>query len=289
MALEHVARFESVTLAAERLRTSQSAVSRHIRQMESTLGVALVVKNGRGISLTAEGRRYAQDVSEALSLLHASAERLQVKKGQLTIACTHEVSHLLLMPQFSLIREAVGKDAHIRILTCEYSALPAILDEGADIIFEYSRLMPKQTCAPLLEEQVTPVASLSFIAQNRAVLDLPPAAWTGLPRLELSKENSGGWATWADWFQAVDVSPPVAQVQMFDNYVYALDAATRGEGMVLAWRGFADRFISTGQLCPVSDVWHASGKTLFAVLTPNGALSAAARALIRFFSSNPMV
>ena len=288
VALEQVARFESVTRAAEELRTSQSAVSRHIRQIEGDLGVALVRKIGRGISLTAEGHRYAQDVSDALALLRASAERLHSKKGLVTVACTHEVSHLLLMPQFSRIREAIGRNTHVRILTCEYSALPAMLEEGADMTFEYNRSVPKRTCVSLLKEEVTPVASPSFIDQNRRALCGSPAEWSGVPRLELTKENSGGWSTWADWFGAVDAPPPTAQVQMFDNYVYALDAASRGEGMVLAWRGFADKFVSTGQLLPVSDVWHSSGKKLFAVLTRNGSFNSAARKLLRYFVSNPI-
>ncbi len=41
-----------------------------------------------------------------------------------------------------------------------------------------------------------------------------------------TKDNSDGWSPWVDWFGAFDAAPPAAQVQMFDNCVHALNAAT---------------------------------------------------------------
>ncbi|NOD89856.1 LysR family transcriptional regulator [Ruegeria sp. HKCCD4318-2] len=58
IAFEAVARLGSVTLAAEELNTSQSAISRHIRNLEERFSLELFQRDGRGIALTAAGKSY---------------------------------------------------------------------------------------------------------------------------------------------------------------------------------------------------------------------------------------
>jgi DNA-binding transcriptional LysR family regulator len=52
-----VAQVKSVTLASQRLRVSQPAVTKMIKQLEESLGYALFRRNGRGIVMTAEGQK----------------------------------------------------------------------------------------------------------------------------------------------------------------------------------------------------------------------------------------
>ncbi|PLN69267.1 LysR family transcriptional regulator, partial [Klebsiella quasipneumoniae] len=49
--------FGSFALAAQRLARSTSAVSAQLKKLESQCGVALVVKQGRHLALTAEGEK----------------------------------------------------------------------------------------------------------------------------------------------------------------------------------------------------------------------------------------
>lgn len=69
-----VARARSVAGAARTMGVDQSTVSRRLAALEDSVGAALVVRGGRELSLTAEGR-----------LLHAAAERVEVIVGE---ACT---------------------------------------------------------------------------------------------------------------------------------------------------------------------------------------------------------
>ncbi|MBE0593575.1 MAG: LysR family transcriptional regulator, partial [Gemmatimonadales bacterium] len=50
-----VGRRMSITLAADELCLSQSAVSRQIRALEERLGVALLIRRHRGVAFTPEG------------------------------------------------------------------------------------------------------------------------------------------------------------------------------------------------------------------------------------------
>ncbi|EAP75634.1 transcriptional regulator, LysR family protein [Roseovarius nubinhibens ISM] len=268
-AFERVAQLGNVTRAAEELNTSQAAVSRHIRRLEADLGVALLGRSGRGISLTAAGAVYADEVAQVLARLRRAGETVSANRNELVIACTHEVSHLILMPRYGELRKALGPQAHIRVVTCEYPAIPAMIDAGADIVFHYSRRRPAGLAAQIAVEEILPAAAPDFIAEHGLVDHDDLSRWQHLPRLCLTKANSG-WATWQDWFDARSLALPDAPEQQFDNYVYALEAATRGEGTVLAWRGFADGYLRTGQLVPLSAHWVKSGATLYAVASPNG-------------------
>lgn len=279
-AFDRVATLGGVTRAADQLGTSQAAVSRHIKQLEDALGVALTRRSGRGIVLTPAGRSYWDDIAPALEAMRHAGMRAQQAGNDLTIACTHEVSHLLLMPRFAQLRQSLRKGVHVRILTCEYGAIPAVVDAGADIIFEYRKSAPKQAAAAILPEQIMPVATAEFIRRNARTLRKPAGQWHGVRRLTLTKDNSG-WATWEDWFAHCDVTPPEAPVETFDNYVYALEAAVRAEGIVLAWRGFADHYLDVGSLVPIADAWLDQGAKLYACLTEQGMTNQHARKFLR--------
>lgn len=73
------ARRGSFTRAAEELLTSQSAVSHTIAALEQQLGCRLFLRTGRGIALTAEGRRLYE-------LAESGCEQLRRAEGEITHA-----------------------------------------------------------------------------------------------------------------------------------------------------------------------------------------------------------
>ncbi|MEI9891747.1 MAG: LysR family transcriptional regulator [Caulobacteraceae bacterium] len=66
----------SFTGAAARLQVSPSAVSQTIRALEQRLGVALLNRSTRSVSLTEAGARYLERIAAPLRELHAAAEDL---------------------------------------------------------------------------------------------------------------------------------------------------------------------------------------------------------------------
>lgn len=283
VAFESVARLGGVGRAAAELRTSQSAISRNVKRLEFELGTALFEKAGRGVAMTPAGRAYLQAVSSALEGLNSARISLRAATQVVTLACTHEVSHLLVMPQFAELRRALGKQVTIRVLTCEYETVPMMVDAGADLIFEYVENLPDEPCAVLLHEQICPVAAPSFAGAHRGALRLPPSRWGTIPRLALSKGNFG-WATWTDWFAAVGANEPDAPPESYDNYVYLLEAAAAGAGLALGWKGFIDRYLQSGALVMVTDRWILRSPTLIARLTRKGESNANARRCLTFLA-----
>ena len=76
-AFESAARLGSFTAAASELFLTQSAVSRHVRNLEESLGVKVFERNGRRLTLTVEGREYMETMSDALDRMAAATARLR--------------------------------------------------------------------------------------------------------------------------------------------------------------------------------------------------------------------
>lgn len=79
--LEAIARYGSVTKAANELRYSQPSVSHHLGRLEATTGAKLVQRVGRGIRLTPEGELLAQRATEILGRLDAASVELAARVG----------------------------------------------------------------------------------------------------------------------------------------------------------------------------------------------------------------
>jgi LysR family transcriptional regulator, carnitine catabolism transcriptional activator len=86
-----LAETQSFRRAAERLHLSQPAVSAHIRELERQVGVPLVHRTTRHVSLTAEGQAFAVRAKRALDELDMASQDLRelaaVQRGRVTVAC----------------------------------------------------------------------------------------------------------------------------------------------------------------------------------------------------------
>ena len=71
-----VAQFESITRAARSLGMPISTVSRRLSVLESELGVSLLRRTTRRVTLTAQGRAYFSQCQEPLNLLQEAEQVL---------------------------------------------------------------------------------------------------------------------------------------------------------------------------------------------------------------------
>ncbi|MBT7330713.1 MAG: LysR family transcriptional regulator, partial [Oceanospirillaceae bacterium] len=110
----------SFTQAAAKLFVTQGAVSRQIRLLEDNLGVTLFDRTQRQICLTHAGRDYHQQISGALAQISLATQALQnpVVDTQITIAASHAVASLWLMPRISDYSR-VYPDVDIRLLVAD--------------------------------------------------------------------------------------------------------------------------------------------------------------------------
>ncbi|WP_164659072.1 LysR family transcriptional regulator [Tropicibacter sp. Alg240-R139] len=276
IAFEAVARRRGFARAAEELNTSQPAISRHIRNLEIRFGIRLFHRDGNDIRLTPAGEGFYTSTLQALDGLQQAVDTVSRTAPEVTLASSHAVSHLLLMPRYRDLRRALGQGVELRFLTAEYHLIGAAIETGADIVFEYARTPPHRDHVLICREEVKPVGTPEVIAQAVAALDgqaEPPGV------LELQQKNLG-WTTWAKWRTAHPQAMNWTECDAHDNYVYVLEMAASGAGLALGWRGFVGGYLERGTLVGLPVDWFSTDVGIYARLTRNGERNDKARACL---------
>ena len=119
MELRHLRYFLAVgealnfTKAAARLRVAQPALSRQIQDLEDEIGVDLLHRSSRGVTLTAEGKLFLKEVRELLKHADESIERVRAlargEYGELHIGYAPVPSTEILPPTLAAFQKAVPR------------------------------------------------------------------------------------------------------------------------------------------------------------------------------------
>ena len=117
---EAVAREGSLTRAGQRLRISQPAVSRQLKQIEDAVGAPLVDRLPRGVRLTAAGELLAGYSRRVFALAaeaeHAVAELQGLKRGSLTIGASTTIGIYFLPELLARFRQRFPLvDLHMQV------------------------------------------------------------------------------------------------------------------------------------------------------------------------------
>lgn len=125
-----VAEEKSFRAAADRMGITRSAVSQTIRRLEETLGIALVLRTTRSVSLTEAGERLFAEVAPAIADMRAAVEatgNLRGRpRGQLRLAVSSIAERFLSGPSLAAFAEA-NPEIQIDI---------TVTDEEFDIVAE---------------------------------------------------------------------------------------------------------------------------------------------------------
>lgn len=134
-----VAECGSISLAAEKLYLSQSAVSQSVKQLEQQLDTRLFVRSPRGVTLTEDGRQLFEYVRSAMGLLETGEGKLRqtrtLQAGTLTIGASDTVTSQFLLPHLDSFHRRYPS-IHIRIISGRSYKVLGLLRAGrVDIAF----------------------------------------------------------------------------------------------------------------------------------------------------------
>jgi LysR family transcriptional regulator, glycine cleavage system transcriptional activator len=239
-----VGRRMSITLAADDLFVTQSAVSRQIRSLEDMLGVKLLHRGHRSIRFTPEGDRLFQVASGAMQSLQDAigALRMAGARPPVTITCTIGVAALWLLPRLNDFQRAhPGID--IRIAASD--RIEDLTGDSIDIAIRYcSREKAADGAQRLFGESVTPVASPSL---GLASLD-EPATLARYVLLEFDGSHLP-WLHWREWLttQGMAEAKPKSTLR-FNQYDQVISAAIAGQGLALGRLPMLTPLIDDGRL-----------------------------------------
>jgi LysR family transcriptional regulator, glycine cleavage system transcriptional activator len=238
LTFEALARLRSVTLAAEELFVTPSAVSHRVRQLEQIIGTKLF---GRAdFSLTTEGSEYLAHVRDGLATLQKFPSAAATPgKRKLRLAVTPTFARSILIPRLRQFTEAYPEID----LTLQVSIpLLDVVAEDADLIVRFGTgRYADMEHALLMKDEVTPLASPAFIREHG-----PFETAQDLQNIALLRSPLEPWRTWfaangLDWPEPVDGS-------QFNDIGLMCDAAAAGMGVGLVRLKLGAPWLDNGAL-----------------------------------------
>jgi len=176
--------------AARQLATSRSRVSEQITQLEEDLGVRLLQRSTRKLSLTEEGRQI-HDKARALSRVLEETREIATQespKGRVSITSTHDVGVSQLLPALTAFRRSYPEVELDVILSDERLDLVA---EGIDVGLRVG--LPRDDSLigrVLYEDRFALFASADYVAEHGTPTDFTSLA--GHHWISLAKITPGG-------------------------------------------------------------------------------------------------
>lgn len=249
-----VAEERSFRAAADRLGVTRSAVSQTIRRLEEGLGIALVQRTTRSVSLTEAGERLYAEVAPALAEMRAAIEttgHLRGRpRGQLRLAVSSIAERFLSGPFLASFAEAnpeIQIDVTVTDMECD------IVAEGYDAGVRLGEVIQQDMIAvPVAgEERQITVCAPSYLARFGAPVH---------PR-ELSAHRCVGWRpaprvapyrwefTEQDREFSVDVRPEITTNDM----ALMIKLAVAGAGITCGLEESFRPWMARGELVPVLD------------------------------------
>ncbi|WMC12385.1 LysR family transcriptional regulator [Oceanimonas pelagia] len=161
------------TRTAERLHMTQSGVSQHVRKLEEHLGVALLVRQGKGFTLTDAGERLfaeARDILQSLSGLEQRVGQDDPFTGQVRVMSPGSVG-LKLYPQLlELQRQHTGLIIDYRFAP-NASVEQAVAGNSVDLgLMTQPSAHEAVQCRAMAEEALLLVTPASIIEPDWATL-----------------------------------------------------------------------------------------------------------------------
>jgi DNA-binding transcriptional LysR family regulator len=158
----------SFVRAAETLGITQPAVSRAIARLEARIGVRLLDRTTRSVTLTSDGRRLYEEtstllsgISDAVTLATGAAS---VVRGRLRVNMDPYFSSMLLAPHLGRFLD-LYPEVSLELIT--RSELGDLVSEGFDLAIRFAELPSSSLVARrLLETRVVTVAAPSYLAKH---------------------------------------------------------------------------------------------------------------------------
>lgn len=241
-AFEAVARLGSFERAAEELHVTASAVSKRVATLEELLQTQLLMRQGKGLQLTPQGREYLEQVRTALGVLAAVPLHRRVASApqRLRVCAPPTFARQILVPHLEAYTRAHPQVELELVLSIPY--LEARWSE-ADLEVRHGDPGAAGSSA-LMHDRLVPVASPTLLDRLPALRE--PADLRHAPLLRTPLDP------WTPWFRAAGLDwPEPQQGPKFVDLGLLLEAAVSGQGVALARPSLAHHWLTSGTLVPL--------------------------------------
>jgi LysR family transcriptional regulator, glycine cleavage system transcriptional activator len=228
-AFEAVGRTGSMRAAADELAVSHTVVSRHIQNLQESVGVGLVRGQGRGVMLTEAGIALHRQLSQAFDIIaRATMSARPPSRSMLNIWCVPGVANRRLLMR---LPELTGPPQDWEVNLQPTLSHPDLARGEADAEIVYADMVEERadvSAEALVRPRVFPVASPSYLARYPAITSLAELSAIAL----IHEESTEQWERWFGLARLADL-PPLRGQRLWHAHL-AIEAARLGQGVALA-------------------------------------------------------
>jgi DNA-binding transcriptional LysR family regulator len=253
-----VAREGNFTRAAAKLGVSQSALSQTIRSLEGRLGVRLLARTTRSVSLTEAGERLLRSVAPRLEGIDAELEALSELRekpaGNIRITAGDHAIHSVLWPKLAKLLPNYP-DIKVEVVI-DYGLTDIVAeryDAGVRLGEQVARDMIAVRIGPDVRFAV--VGAKSYFAKRSA--PKTPQDLIGHNCINLRLPTYGGLYAWEFEKDGRELRVRVEGQLVVSSVFQALDAAVAGLGVGYVPEDLAEPYLAKGRLKRALEDWSA--------------------------------
>ncbi len=276
---------QGFSAAARSMELSKSAVSKRINRLEMQLGLRLLQRTTRAMSLTEAGRLLYERAAQGVALLDESARLaaglVEAPRGILRVTASVTFGKLCLAP---LIPAFLARYPEIELQLTLLDRFVDLVDEGYDVALRLTRKPPD----PLVAKALMPVR-YRLCAAAGGLRGRPiekPADLAGHNCLHYGLREFGN--EWRFQRDGEEVRVRVGSNVMVNNSEVVRDLLLADMGVGLVWNYAVDRDIAAGRLLALLPEWTPVGpfgQTAYALWLPQAHLPPKIRVFVDFLAA----
>ncbi|QEI08241.1 LysR family transcriptional regulator [Pigmentiphaga aceris] len=256
LALIAVARERSFTRAAAQLGMSQSMLSHTIREMEARLGVRLLTRTTRSVSVTEAGERLLDVAAPRLKSIEAElrsiAELRDVAAGTIRITATDHAIDTVLWPKISGI---LAEYPQIKVeMSADYALVDIVqgrYDFGVRLGDELAKDISAVRIGPDMRAAI--VGAPAYFASHP--MPTQPQDLVNHDCINLRLPTRGNLYSWELKKGQREMSVRVEGRLVFNGIYQILNAALSGNGLAYVPEDLVQPHLASGALLPVLKPW----------------------------------
>jgi DNA-binding transcriptional LysR family regulator len=281
MLFELVVRQRSLTAAARELGVTTPSVSKRLAQIERRLGVRLLNRTTRSISLTTEGELYVTNGTRILSEL-SELEKLVMQSraepaGLLRVNASFGFGRTHIAPTVSTFIERYPRlEVQLQLTDRPLS----LQEEAFDLGIRFGEVPDARINARLLVKNERMVCAAPAYLEKRGT----PRAPRDLAQHEclILRENDSAYGTWHFHRGRQEVTAKVRGALSSNDGSVVLNWALDGRGIVMRSQWEVSEHLRSGALVRLLEDWTLPNADIFAVYLERHRLSARLQVFIDF-------
>ncbi|POU77097.1 LysR family transcriptional regulator [Leclercia sp. LSNIH6] len=241
----------SFARTAEAMGLPRSTVSRVIKELESWLGIQLLQRTTRTLSVTADGRRYYEECKRVLADIAAIESsfpgRAAQPKGRFKVGMPQSLARHCILPRLA---EFLQRYPELELILCSSDNVEDIIQEGYDCVIRTGRIDDSTTLVarPLANFKWVVLASPAYLAAHgkpENIDDLERHYAVGY-----LNHRTGRTTDWFFTLEEGDCAIRMKETLVVDDTDAYIQAGIQGLGLIRVASYLVTSWLRSGALVP---------------------------------------